>query len=62
MNGTIIPAILWYLVTFTPEVPAAPIQLYGPLEHEECVQLERQATNTSWCQGLVIRKPESEKK
>ena len=58
MNGAAIPAILWYLVTFTPEIPTAPIQLYGPLDREECMQLERQSTGPSWCQGLVIRKPE----
>jgi hypothetical protein len=63
MNGAEIPAILWFLVTFAPETPAMPIQLYGPIEHEECMKLEQQQVgqSDSWCQRIVIRKPEEKK-
>jgi len=63
MKGAVIPAILWYLVTFTPEIPAAPITLTGPLSEKQCMEFEqRQPDPYTWCQEFKIKPPPRERK
>lgn len=55
MNGAIIPAVLYYLLSFQPSVPAEPIAWMGPMSRAECVRFE-QASSGTWCQAIHIRK------
>jgi hypothetical protein len=55
MNGAIIPAVLYYLVSFQPSVPAEPLAWMGPLSRADCMQFERQTSGT-WCQPIRLRR------
>ncbi len=58
MNGAIIPAVLYYLVSFQPSVPAAPLDWTGPMSRTDCVRIE-QSTSGAWCQAIRINKERS---
>lgn len=42
MNGAFIPAVFYYVITFTPAVPAQPLYLMGPVTRDICYQMERE--------------------
>lgn len=56
MNGAIIPAVLWYLVTLNPSVPNGPITMFGPMEKADCLLQEKEIDDPyTWCQSINLK-------
>ena len=53
MNGAAVPLLLYYLMSFNPEVPAQPVSMLGPMSKADCFFMQRHSDG-AWCQRIYI--------
>lgn len=53
MNGAEIPLLLFYLMSFNPEVPMQPVSMLGPMSKTDCFYMQRHSDG-AWCQRIYI--------